>query len=97
MSMPLGPLLCLCYVNDIAVSVKCKLLLCPDDSVLLMPHKDPRAISDTLSKKLELCIEWLVDNGLSLPQGKTDAMLCGTKMKTRNTVEFEVKYKDTAK
>ncbi len=28
--------------------------------------------------------------------GKTEAILCGTKSKTRNTEDFEVKCKDTA-
>ncbi len=49
----LGPLLLLCYVNDMLVSVKCKLLLYADDSVLLVSHKYLGAISDTLSKELE--------------------------------------------
>ncbi len=76
------------------VSVKNKLLLYADDSVLLVSHRDPRATSDTLSKELESCNEWLVDNRLSLHLGKTEAILCGTKRKTRNTEDFEVKYKD---
>ncbi len=32
----------------------------------------------------------------SLHLGKTEAILCGTKRKIRNTEDFEVKYKDTA-
>ncbi len=78
------------------VSVRCKLLLHADDNVLLMSHKDPRAMSDTLSNELESCNEWLVDNRLSLHLGKTEVMLCRKKRKTRNTENFEVKYKDTA-
>ncbi len=64
----LGPLPSLCYVNDMPVSTKCKLLLYADDSVLLVSDKDPRAVSDTFSKELESCNEWLVDNRLSLPR-----------------------------
>ncbi len=41
----LGPLLFLCYVNDMAASVKTKLLLYADDSALLVSHRDPRIIS----------------------------------------------------
>ncbi len=41
----LGPLLFLCYVNDMPVSVKSKLLLYADDSALLVSHRDPRVIS----------------------------------------------------
>ncbi len=64
----LGPLPFLCYVKDMPVSVKSKLLLYADDSVLLVPHRDPRAISDTLSKELEACNEWLVDKRLAPPR-----------------------------
>ncbi len=60
----LGPLLFLCYVNDMPISTKCKLLLYADDSVLLVSDIDPRAVSDTLSKELESCNEWLVDKRL---------------------------------
>ncbi len=79
-----------------SVSVKCKLLLYADDSVLLMSHKDPKATSDTLSQELESCNEWLVDKRLSLQLRKTEAILCGTTRKTRNTEDFKVKYKDIA-
>ncbi len=48
----LGPLLFLCYVNDMVVSTKCKLLLYADDSILLTSDKDPKAIAETLSRNL---------------------------------------------
>ncbi len=51
----LGPLLFLCYVNDMAASTKCKLLLYADDSILLTSNKDPKAIAETLSRNLETC------------------------------------------
>ncbi len=91
----LGPLLFLRYVNGMPVSVKSKLLLYADDSTLLVSHRDPRVISNTLSQELESCNEWLIDNRLSLYLGNTEAILCGTKRKMRNTEDFEVKYKDT--
>ncbi len=74
-----------------SVSVKSKLLLYADDIVLLVSHRDPRVISYTLSRELESCNEWLIDNRPSLYVGKTEAILCGTKRKTRNTEDFEVK------
>ncbi len=63
------------------MSVKCKLLLYADESVLLVSDKDPRAVSDTLSRELETCNEWLIDHRLSLHpgRGKAAAMLCATK------------------
>ena len=42
----LGPLLFLCYVNDMPISVDCKLLLYADDSALLVSGKDPKLIAE---------------------------------------------------
>ena len=49
----LGPLLFLCYVNDMPISVKCKLLLYADDSALIISGTDPKVIAEELSKELE--------------------------------------------
>ncbi len=78
----LGPLLFLCYLNDMAASTKCKVLLYADDSILLTSDKDPKAITETLSRNLDTCNDWLVDNRLPLHLGKTKAMICATKQKT---------------
>ncbi len=78
------------------MSVKCKLLLYVDDSVLLVSDQNPKVVSDTLSRELETCNEWLIDNRLSLHLGKTEAMLRGTERKIKNREGFEVKCKDTA-
>jgi len=51
----LGPLLFLCYMNNMSLSVKCKLLLYADDSALIVSGSDPQSISDALSKELESC------------------------------------------
>ena len=37
----LGPLLFLCYINDMPISVTCKLISYADDSALLVSGKDP--------------------------------------------------------
>ena len=39
----LGPLLFLCYVNDMSISISesCKLILYADDSAILYSHKNP--------------------------------------------------------
>ena len=62
----LGPLLYLCYVNDIKTSVTCKLLLLyADDSALTVSGKDPAEIAATLGTELKNCNNWLIDNLLS--------------------------------
>ena len=65
-------LLFLCYVNDMytSVSVDCKLILSVDDSAILFAHKDPEVISQKVSKVMESCSDWLIDNKLSLHLGK---------------------------
>ncbi len=77
----LGPLLFLIYVNDMEISVKCKLLLYADDSALLVSGKDILSIQQELSFNLQSVSHWLVDNKLSLHLGKTEAILFGTTKK----------------
>ena len=90
----LGPLLFLCYINDMPLSVKCKLILYADDSTLLVRGKDPKLIAQILSENLKSCRHWLIDNRLSLHLGKTEAILFGTKRKLKNINDFQVKCED---
>ena len=48
----LGPLLFLCYVNDMSMSIssECKLVLYADASTILYSHKDPLVISERLGQ-----------------------------------------------
>ena len=87
----LGPLLFLCYVNDMPISLKCKLLLYADDSALIVSGFDPKKIADDLSRELESCRQWLIDNKLSLHLGKTEAILFGSKRKLKRVNSFEVR------
>ena len=61
----LGPLLFLVYVNDMHLSVNCRLSLYADDSALVFSHSDPVVIGDSLSAELSNCREWLIDNKLT--------------------------------
>ena len=86
----LGPLLFLCYVNDMPISVDCPLILYADDSALLASGKDPKIIADKLSQELERCRQWMIDNKLSLHLGKTEVILFGTKRKLNSAANFSV-------
>ena len=79
----LGPLLFLCYVNDMVISIDsdCKLLLYADDRTILLSHKEPDQITNKLGRVLESCSDWPVDNKLSLHLGKTECILFGSKKK----------------
>ena len=69
----LGPLLFLCYVNDMNISIDkvCKLLLYADDSAILFARQDPNLVSQKLGKVMESRSSGLVDNKLSLNLDKT--------------------------
>ena len=73
-----------------ASGVDCKLLLYADDSALLVSGKDPDCIANKLSKELESCRQWLVDDKLSLHLGKTECILFGSKRKLRKVNSFKV-------
>ena len=79
----LGPLLFLCYVNDMVISIEqdCKLLLYGDGSKIMFSHSILDQIANNLGKVLESRSDWLVANKLSLHLGKTDCILFGSKRK----------------
>ena len=87
----LGPLFFLCYANNMSISVQCKLLLYADDSAFLVSDKNPLGIGISLSKELESCRQWLIDNKLSLNLGKTESILFGSKGKLKKAESFEVR------
>lgn len=88
----LGPLLFLCYINDMVTSINndCKLMLYADDSAIIFSHRDPDIIAHRLGKELESCSQWLVDNKLSLHLGKTECIMFGSKRKLRKTKDFSI-------
>ena len=86
----LGPLLFLVYINDMNISLNCRLSLYADDSALLFLHEDSRVIARRLSCELTSCKRWLVDNRLSLHVGKTECLLFGTKRKLKGVDSFSV-------
>ncbi len=71
--------------------MSCKLLLYADGSVLLVSGKNLKDISNTLTKELQSCGKWLVDNKLSLHLGETEVILSGSKRKLKNAQDFEMK------
>ena len=86
----LGPLLFLIYINDMSISLNCRLSLYADDSALLFAHHDYRVIANHLSGELSFCKQWLVDNRLSLHVGKTESLLFGSKRKLKQVENFSV-------
>ena len=86
----LGPLLFLIYINDMSISLNCRLSLYADDSALIFSHHDSDFIAGHLSTELSRCKRWLVDNRLSLHVGKTESLLFGSKRKLKGVGNFNV-------
>ena len=88
----LGPLLYLCYCNDIEIATKCKVILYADDSLIIYNDKDPRVIENILSTELQSVNQWLIENKLSLHPGKCEAILFASKRKANEN--FCIKFND---
>ena len=86
----LGPVLFLCYVNDMSVSLGCHLSLYADDSTLVASGKNAAELGRYLSDQLARCKDWMVDNRLSLHLGKTECILIGSGKRLRNARDFRV-------
>jgi exonuclease III len=91
----LGPILFLCYINDMPISLRCRLALYADDSALVHSGKHPDEIAAFLSNELASCKKWLVDNRLSLHIGKTECILFGSKRRLGKAGDFKVTCGDT--
>ena len=83
-------LLFFCYVNDMPISVQCKLLLYADNSALLVEGKDTNLIAETLLNELNSCRHWLIDNQLSLHLGKIEDISFGSKKRLNKVNSFNV-------
>ena len=86
----LGPQLFLIYINDMQISLDCKLSLYADDSALLFSGKDAMLIAERLSMELTNCKSWLVDNRLSLYVGKTECLIFGSRARLKRVRSFNV-------
>ena len=86
----LGPLLFLVYINDLNISLNCRLSLYADDSALLFSHSDASVIAERLGAELSACKKWLIDNKLSLHLGKTECLLFGTSRRLKRVGEFRI-------
>ena len=73
----LGPLLFLIYVNDIAGAINEEILLCADDTTILVSDKHVDAIKARFETAFETISSWLIDNKLSLHLGKTQSNQSG--------------------
>jgi hypothetical protein len=88
----LGPLLYLIYCNDMEMSVKCRLILYADDSIIMVSDYDPKLIELKLAIELESINKWLIENKLSVHPGKCETILFASKRKCKKVKDFRVKF-----
>ena len=91
----LGPLLFLIYINDISYSSNLRsFVLFPDDTNLLISHKDSNTLMNQMNKELGKISTWLALDKLSLNLAKTHFTLFKS---TRKKMESELilKINDT--
>ena len=86
----LGPILFLCYINDMSASLDCRLSLYADDSTLIASGKSVDLLSSFLTRQLESCSKWLVDNKLSLHVDECESIIFGSKRKIKQCENFAV-------
>ena len=72
----LGPLLFLCYINDLPCHLRqCKSFMYADDTAILKGGKNCRDIALALNSDLVILSKWFSANKLCLNAGKTKSML----------------------
>ncbi|XP_060608439.1 LDL receptor repeat-containing protein egg-1-like [Ruditapes philippinarum] len=86
----LGTLLFLIYVNDMEAVVRNKLLLCADDSGILVSGKDIQYITSQLTDDLSSVSKWLTGYKLSLHLGKTESILFASKPRLRSCDQLNI-------
>ena len=67
----LGPLLCLIYVNDIAMSTTANILSFADDTSLYLSNSDERELYVSTNSAIKSLYEWFCANKLALNASKT--------------------------
>lgn len=82
----LGPLLFLLYVNDLPnLPLSSKILLYADDVAIFTSGPQLQDIIDTMTRDIELIINWSNYNRLTINFSKTNFMIFGNRLKLRST------------
>lgn len=87
----LGPLLFLLYINDLPqVSNALSTIMFADDTNMFMQHSDLEYLEHTVNMHLQLIVEWLSINKLSLNVKKTHVILFTKKSIKTNDVVLNI-------
>ena len=90
----LGPLLYLCYSNDIELATYHELIFYTVDTTVLVPKKNQTDMETKLSEDPNSCNKWFTDNKLSLHPAICECILFVSKRKNKHVTRMKVKYID---
>ena len=91
----LGPLLFICYINDIHTSLNCVSHIYADDTVLLYSNSEVESLNVNVQAGITSLVEWLSSNKLTLNVGKTEFMLFANKRKLNLVRNFDLFINET--
>ena len=79
----LGPILFLCYINDIHKATQLSLYLFADDTTGLAEHKDLNSLIAFVNTELQKISNWLDSNKMAINISKTKYIIFRTKVKLK--------------
>ena len=86
----LGPILFICFTNDMPEIFKnCKVMSYADDTQLLVSAKSSTQLKKKLENLIQTAQKWYTENSLLLNASKTEVMLI-TKRKNKDKFEIEI-------
>ena len=81
----LGPLLFICFINDLPnVISESKIILYADDTAIMYNAPTVSEVNEVLNKEVASVSMWMAKNKLTVNASKTKVMLFGSQRKTKN-------------
>ena len=88
----LGPILFICFTNDMAECFKnCKIISYADDTQILVSSKSAKQIKDRIENVINSAQEWYARNSFLNNTSKTETMLISTR---RSKANFQINIKE---
>ena len=88
----LGPLLFICYVNDLSDAFKetSQVFSYADDTQLLIEAKTKNELLTKIKKSIEIAQEWFEENCLAINPGKTKVLILNTANSKNENTEIKI-------
>ena len=95
----LGPLLFICFSNDLydVLENKCKAFSYADDSQLIVQSKDEKDLKRKIEEIIQISHRWYSQNCMKANQGKTEILIVNTRNIRTDRMKIKVKEKGKTK